>query len=110
MISENKIKHMLGVARKCRTLAESKGLPDDECDAMFIMGLLHDIGCEDEFNLSNGKRSEEMIRNFEKYLDNCCSAIACYGFTLKDWSIFDEILSKADMAVNYRGIDIDADD
>lgn len=103
MISENKLKHILGVARECRDLARQRGLSEDMCNAMFIMGLLHDIGYEDDESLSHGSISEKFVRDFNLHINNCCNAIAAHGFVFDDWNIFDEILNTADMTISYAG-------
>lgn len=46
MITENKLKHMLGVARKCYSVAKEKGYSEDTAREYWLMGLLHDIGYE----------------------------------------------------------------
>lgn len=106
MISENKIKHSLGVARACREIARQKGLSEDFSDAMFVMGLLHDIGYEDEPNSSHGHKSSEMIRSFQGYIDECCDAINSHGLTFDNWLFYDEVLNLADMTTSYDGIKV----
>ena len=106
MISENKIKHSLGVARECREIARQKGYSEDFSDAMFVMGLLHDIGYEDEANSSHGHKSSEMIRAFEGWIDKCCDAIDCHGLVFDNWEVYDEILNLADMTVSHEGVKI----
>ena len=105
MSSENKIKHCLGVARACYGLAISQNLPSDMADAMFIMGLLHDIGYEQEPDSNHGHRSFEMIENIIKYQNEANEAIMCHGLVTADmqWSIFDEILNQADIIIGHDG-------
>lgn len=103
MISENKLKHMLGVARECRNLARQRGLSKEVCDAMFIMGLLHDVGYEDEENSYHPSISDEMISNFIINADLCSGAIASHGLAFDNWGIFDEILNTADMTISHTG-------
>lgn len=103
MISENKIKHCLGVARACREIAKQKGYSEDFSDAMFVMGLLHDIGYEDEPNSSHGHKSSEMIKSFEVHLQECCDAIDCHGLVFDNWVIYDEILNLADLTTSHEG-------
>lgn len=103
MISENKLKHMLGVARECRNLARQKNLSEDLCDAMFIMGLLHDVGYEDEEGSMHGSVSEELIRKFQKHIDNACDAISAHGLAFENWDVFDEVLNTADMTISHTG-------
>ena len=47
MITENRWKHILGVARKCKEFA-CKFKPNDGkvAEDMFLLGLLHDMGYE----------------------------------------------------------------
>lgn len=103
MISENKIKHSLAVARKCREIALHQNSDTEFADAMFVMGLLHDIGYEFEPDSNHGHRSVEMIEAFIKHLDGCKDAIACHGLCFDNWSNYDEILNQADMSTSYDG-------
>lgn len=103
MISENKLKHMLGVARECRSLARQKDLSEDLCDAMFIMGFLHDIGYEDDESSSHGSVSEELVRSFESHINDCCDAIVAHGLVFDNWSVFDDVLNRADMTISHTG-------
>lgn len=45
-ISENKLLHIIGVARECERLAKEAGMTEKEQAACFVMGFLHDIGYE----------------------------------------------------------------
>lgn len=107
MISENKIKHILNVARRCKEIAKEQGLPESEQNACFIMGFLHDIGYD---NLSEGEevenhpeRSYEMIQDGLKYIDEISNAIRNHGMKYKDLTVFDKILNTADLQVNFYG-------
>lgn len=56
MMSENKLKHSIVVARMCQKLAKEKySLSDDYSKSCWVMGYLHDIGYEfiDESELFN---------------------------------------------------------
>lgn len=103
MITEDRIKHSLGVARTCREIARQKGMTEKQSDAMFIMGLLHDIGYEDEPNSSHGHKSSEMIMSFKEYIDECCGAIACHGLAFDNWTVYDEVLNLADITTSHTG-------
>lgn len=107
MISENKIKHILNVARRCKEIAKEQGLPESEQNACFIMGFLHDIGYD---NLSEGEevenhpeRSYEMIQDGLKYIDEISSAIRNHGMKYEDLTVFDKILNTADLQINFYG-------
>jgi len=45
-ISENKLHHILGVARKCYKIAKEEGYDEDFCRKMFMIGWNHDVGYE----------------------------------------------------------------
>lgn len=46
MITENRLKHMLGVACRCREIAQEREMNETEQDKMFLLGFLHDVGYE----------------------------------------------------------------
>lgn len=46
MIDDDRLRHMLGVARKCYSLALKDGKTEEVARTYFVMGLLHDIGFE----------------------------------------------------------------
>lgn len=110
MISENKLKHLIGVARECRRLAKEKGLTTDMCNAMFIMGLLHDIGYEDVEDSTHGDVGYDLVKDFGMHLDDCCDAILTHGISFDNWSVFDEILNTADITVSYDGNNVSIED
>lgn len=43
-ISDNKLKHSLGVARRCYVLAKEHNFSENLCLHMYVVGMLHDIG------------------------------------------------------------------
>lgn len=46
-ITEDRLHHMLGVARACREYSESLfGWDEEKCEEMFLMGLVHDFAYE----------------------------------------------------------------
>ena len=46
-ITEDRLNHMLGVARACREYSESLfGWDDEKCEEMFLVGLVHDFAYE----------------------------------------------------------------
>lgn len=47
MISDDRLKHSISVARKMKEIAENKyNMNSEEINEMFVVGLLHDIGYE----------------------------------------------------------------
>ena len=45
-ISEDRLHHILGVARKCYKIAKAEMRSEDFCRKMFMIGWMHDIGYE----------------------------------------------------------------
>lgn len=64
MISENRWKHILGVARKAKFLAEQLRPSDEKYqEDMFLLGLLHDVGYEfAQTNTQHAKVGGDMLR------------------------------------------------
>lgn len=102
MISENKLKHSLGVARACKKLGEGKGFNADACDALFVMGFLHDIGYEIAPNTSHPKVGATMIDSFIENPE-MLEAIRHHGKKFDNLSDFDKILNEADLTISYNG-------
>ncbi len=44
MISEDRKKHIFGVAGFLKDYAEKENMPQEEIEELFVLGLLHDIG------------------------------------------------------------------
>lgn len=104
MISENKMKHILGVARRCAELANEKNLSPEMHDACFIMGFLHDIGYEYSLDVVNHPQDGyDMLNHALQYQDEILQAIKKHGRKYDNLSVFDEILNEADLTVNYKG-------
>lgn len=107
-LTENKLKHSLGVARKCYSLAKKKGLPESTAQKFWLMGFLHDVGYE----FSNSKEEHPqvgayLLESFIKddvFISVSVEAIRQHGaldsnkndLTLK-------ILNLADMTINSKG-------
>lgn len=103
MITENKIKHSLEVARVCAELASLECRDEKYIQACFVMGLLHDIGYETGIAKGHSKESASYIDSLGLYLDSIKSAIATHGQELVFNNRFSEILNKADLQVNSKG-------
>ena len=102
MITEDRIKHMLSVARKCYSLAkEEYHLSEEGARVYFVMGLLHDIGYE--FCEENSKHSEvgyDMLKILSVYpyaFINMINAIKNHGDpnNVDTDTFLNEILNKA---------------
>lgn len=103
MISDNKLKHSIGVARKCALLAQQKGMQEDEQDACFVMGFLHDIGYEYNPTTSHPNTSYKLVRNAMRYHYEILRAIKDHGTKYKGLNQFDIILNEADLSIDYQG-------
>lgn len=100
-ITENKLFHILGVARKCYELAKSKGWSEEYSRRMFMLGWCHDIGYEFELSPFHGIISADLI---DKAFNKKESIIAEHGNP--DLDISDEeayILNVADILVGPDG-------
>ena len=111
MISENKLKHSLGVARQCEALANENGMTEEAQMACFVMGFLHDIGYESASEITKHPvESGNYIDAFLKHKDLCVDAIKNHGKRRDDFSVFDIILNTADLTVNYEGSSVSVND
>lgn len=109
MITEDRIRHMLSVARKCYSLAkETYNLSEDDARTCFVMGLLHDIGYE--FCEKNSEHPEvgynmlEHLTNNTYLCNRINNIIKNHGnINVKHNSILDKILNTADLSVDAKG-------
>lgn len=98
MIDENRIQHIMGVARLMKEKANLWGL--DEKD-MFTLGLLHDIGYEfgdsEEHHIIGG----EMLKRQEyKYYKE----VLYHGKPIENYSSKElDLLNYADMSIDKMG-------
>lgn len=106
MISENKIKHSLAVARKCAQLAHDQGMNENAQNACFVMGLLHDIGYEINPTNTHPKTSYYMLCHMEMYKYEVFEAIRDHGTKYKNLTEFDKILNTADLMIGYDGTEL----
>ena len=113
MISDNKLKHSVEVARNCVKLGKEFGLSQSTLDALFVMGFLHDIGYEtlDKDHITeHPQRSYEMITNFIQEINNALSAIKRHGRYYDNMSLFDYILNYSDLVTNHIGDNVTISD
>lgn len=78
-ISDDRLKHIMTVARNCYLIAKDKGMNEDECREAFITGFLHDVGYEfsqkpslhpiTAANLLKNINSEKVITAIENHGD-----------------------------------------
>lgn len=118
MLTENKLKHSLAVANKARELAEnliSDGNIDKQAalDAIFITGLLHDIGYD---KLEPGDNPSahpaigaRMLQHFLQYQYTATRAIKEHGHSACD-TLMSYVLNTADLSVDSHGNPVDLDE
>lgn len=104
-ISEDKLKHTIGVARKCYDLALHKyDLSEDEAKSAFVMGFLHDIGYE--FVDDTSKHPEESYKLVKSIDDNMLNAIRSHGNPdVEVCTVWNDILNEADLTTSSKGED-----
>ena len=105
MITQNRLQHILGVARKCKEYA-IKFKPDDNkfAEDMFLLGIMHDLGYEFiESNASHAAIGGEILkRNNYRYWQE----VSLHGDeTVENMSDELFILNCADMSTGPSGED-----
>lgn len=105
MISLNKLKHTISVARECRELAKKLRLPKDKQNAAFVMGLLHDIGYEDcgENISEHPEVGYNLIQDYLANADEINNAIRNHGRKLDNIGVMDFILNFSDLTIDNMG-------
>ena len=110
MISENRWKHILGVARKAKMLAEKLKTNDTQyAEDMFLLGIMHDLGYEFmESNASHAAVGGEILkRSGYQYWQE----VALHGDeTVGDMTDELFILNCADMSTGPNGEDFTFDE
>jgi len=98
MIDEDRIKHIISVARLMKEEAESRGLDPEE---MFALGYLHDIGYEFGESEEHHKVGAEMLfKQGYKYVNE----ILYHGKPNQEYhSEALDLLNFADMHINKKG-------
>lgn len=108
-ISEDRLHHILGVAKECYQIAKNMGYPEDFCRRMFMIGWNHDVGYEFSKNQSDHPAiSEEMLKlinitNDNKESSKVLHSIRKHGLYTKTKSIEWIILNTADMTIDSKG-------
>lgn len=111
MISNNKLLHIIGVARQCEAIAKARHMSEEEQLACFMMGLLHDIGYEKAINTEEHPQvSVDMLDVYVKYKKDIDNAIKNHGYCYNDMTVFDEILNTADLTIDSKGDEVTIDD
>lgn len=108
-ISEDRLHHIIGVARECYRLSEEMNMPEEFCRKMFVIGWNHDIGYE--FSKKQSEHagvSADMIKFLGITGNDVCSqktrhAIRTHGSDTKTKSLEWKILNIADLTIDSKG-------
>jgi len=98
MIDDDRIKHIMAVARVMKDNAGSVGLDEEE---MFTLGLLHDIGYEFGGSEEHHQVGAEMLKkqNYKYYKE-----VLYHGKPVKEYSSTAlDLLNYADMHIDKKG-------
>lgn len=101
-ISEDKLHHIIGVARRCYEIAKERGYCESTAQRLFLIGWLHDVGYEFSENFEGHPIiSNNMISTLIK---NGNFAIKNHGRVDIDYSDYElDILNIADLTVDHKG-------
>ena len=106
-ISEDRLHHILGVARKAYSIAKDMGYNERQCQKMFMLGWLHDVGYEfsekqDEHPVISAKLIE-LVGDIEPVNIHAIKKHGKYTeHETKEW----QILNMADMLTDSSGNDV----
>lgn len=106
-ISEDRLHHMIGVARKAYSIAEEMGYDEEFCREMFMLGWIHDVGYEfSEDQTDHPKISGEMLESIGAS-DEAVNAVKRHGSYPDDKNdIRWKILDMADMLIDSKGREV----
>jgi predicted hydrolase (HD superfamily) len=102
-ISNDRLNHMIGVARKMVSIGkEEYNFDEEECQELFVLGLLHDIGYEYSKEMSEHPKKGSDILKRLGYRDYKC--VEYHGDSNSAYSSkYLDILNKADLSVDNKG-------
>lgn len=113
-ISEDRLHHILGVARKAYSLAKDMGYDEDFARRMFMLGWNHDIGYE--FSTEPTEHLDVSAKMYLETLDDIVvndtksityQAIKYHGRYTENETTEWKILNMADMQVDFDGKEVD---
>lgn len=107
-ISEDRLHHILGVARKAYSIAKEMGYDEIFARKMFMIGWNHDVGYEfSEKQSEHPDISAEMLMYLMGSYDESYHAIEKHGRYTDNESVEWKILNMADMQVDADGTEVD---
>lgn len=117
-ITEDRLHHIIGVARKCYSLAKEQGYNEDFCRKMWMIGWNHDVGYEfSETQEEHPEVSSEMIHQliyskiiYDQQLPAKTNYAVFYHSQITDDSLLCNpewvILSAADLLIDSKGNEV----
>lgn len=110
-ISEDRLHHILGVARKCYRIAKEREFDEDFCRKMFLLGIIHDLGYEyaeeqDQHPYASEELLKTLIKDNSKDSLKALHAIRTHGRDTKTKTQEWIILNIADMTTDSKGNDV----
>lgn len=112
-ISEDRVHHILGVARECYRIAKDKGYDEDFCRRMWMIGWNHDVGYEfSEKQSEHPYISESLLKLINVRSGNIESSkvlhsIRKHGLNTNTKSAEWIILNMADLTIDDKGNKVD---
>ena len=106
-ISENRLHHIIGVARKAYSIAKERGYNEDFARRCFMLGWLHDTGYE--FCSVQDKHpdmSEDLMKLIVVTDVESLSAVKNHGRESYRKTLEYTILNTADMTTDSKGRDV----
>ncbi len=109
-LSDNRVRHSVGVARKAYAIAKEMGLSDQFAKKMFMIGAIHDIGYEfapdqpSHPDISANLLANMFITDIED--EPAYNAVKDHGKVIADETIEWKILNMADMQVDSFGNEV----
>ncbi len=113
-ISEYRLHHILGVARKAYAIAKLRGHNEDFARKMFMIGWCHDVGYE--FSKERSEHPNKSATMIMLLNDSCVSsdlrqksvsAVKYHGKYIKEETEEWRILNIADLLIDYDGKEVD---
>ncbi len=108
-ISENKLHHILGVARKAYRIAKDNGHDWEFCRKCFMLGWIHDVSYE--FSEKAKEHPENSVELLSLICDNIdpksYEAIKKHGKYVSEMTEEYQILNMADMLIDTKGQEVD---
>ena len=106
-ISEDRLHHIIGVARKAYSIAKDMGYDELFCYKMFMIGWNHDVGYE--FSKKQSEHPDislEMVIQLTEGWTDACGAIEQHGRYTENKTPEWKILNMADMLIDSKGNEV----